>query len=137
MENLIERRLQIGVMGSAQDLNYSKRLEELAEEVGYWIARFGAILVFGAEKDYDSLSTAACRGAKKQGGLTIGFTYGREKDIYQKDADIIVVTGMERGGGREFVLAASCDCLHSFKRRLRNFKRACCWIPTRHSSCCT
>ena len=105
------RRLQIGVMGSAQDLNYGKKLEELAEEVGLWIAKSGSILVFGAEKDYDSLSTAACRGAKKQGGLTMGFTYGRGKDIYQKDADIIIVSGMERGGGREFVLSASSDCL--------------------------
>lgn len=107
----ITRKLQIGVMGSAQDLNYSKKLEELAEEVGLWIAKGGAVLVFGAEKDYDSLSTAACRGAKKASGLTMGFTYGKGKDIYQKDADIIVVTGMERGGGREFVLSASSDCL--------------------------
>ena len=106
-----ERGLQIGVMGSAQDLNYGKKLEELAEEVGYWVARGGAILVFGAEKDLDSLSTAACRGAKRENGFTIGFTYSRGKDIYQKDADVIVVTGMERGGGREFVLSASSDCL--------------------------
>ena len=105
------RRLQIGVMGSAQDLKYEKKLEELAEEVGSWIAKSGSILVFGAEKDLDSLSTAACRGAKKENGFTIGFTYGRGKDIYQKDADVIVVTGMERGGGREFVLSASSDCL--------------------------
>ncbi|HIG98232.1 TPA: hypothetical protein HA231_02315, partial [Candidatus Woesearchaeota archaeon] len=105
------RRLQIGVMGSAQDLNYGKRLEELAEEVGLWIAKAGDVLVFGAEKDYDSLSTTACRGARKAGGLTMGFTYGRGKGIYQKDADLLVVTGMERGGGREFVLSAICDCL--------------------------
>ncbi len=58
-------------MGSTQDLNYASKLEELAEEVGYWIARSGSILVFGAEKDYDSLSTAASRGAKKAGGLIV------------------------------------------------------------------
>jgi uncharacterized protein (TIGR00725 family) len=131
MENKIKlRQLQIGVMGSAQDLNYTSKLEELAEEVGGWIAKSGAILVFGAEKDYDSLSTAACRGAMKVGksvvtveemygtqqlvkGLTMGFTYGKGKDVYQKNADIIVVTGMERGGGREFELAGSSDCLIS------------------------
>ena len=106
-----ERRLQVGVMGSAQDLGYEKKIEELAEETGRWIAKSGGILVFGAEKDLDSLSTAACRGAKKESGLTIGVTYGRGKAIYQRDADIIIVTGMERGGGREFVLAASCDSL--------------------------
>lgn len=106
-------KLVIGVMGSAQDLMYPKRLEELAEEVGYWVAEGGAILAFGAEKDVDSLSTAACRGAAREDGLTIGFTYGRGKDVYQRNAGIIVVTGMERGGGREFVLASSSDCLIS------------------------
>lgn len=60
-----KRKLQIGVMGSAADLRYSKILEKQAEEVGYWVAKKGAVLIFGAEKDYDSLSTAACRGAKK------------------------------------------------------------------------
>jgi len=58
------RKLQIGVMGSAADLKYSQTLEQLAEEVGYEVAMSGAALFFGAEKDYDSLSTAACRGAK-------------------------------------------------------------------------
>ncbi|HLG23798.1 MAG TPA: hypothetical protein VI564_02605 [Candidatus Nanoarchaeia archaeon] len=113
MVEKVERKLQIGVMGSSQDLNYGEQFEKIAEEVGSWIAKGGAILVFGAEKDYDSLSTAACRGAKKEKGLTLGFTYGRGKDIYQRDADLIVVTGMERGGGREFVLSASSDCLIS------------------------
>ena len=107
----VSRKLQIDVMGSAQDLQYPKELERIAEEVGLWVAKAGAILVFGAEKDYDSLSTAACRGAKQANGLTLGVTYGRGKDIYQKDADIIVVSGMERGGGREFVLSATSDCL--------------------------
>ncbi len=104
-------KIQIGVMGSAQDLNYGPELERIAEEVGYQLARRGAILVFGAEKDYDSLSTAACRGAKSAGGLTVGVTYGRGKDVYQQDADVVICSGMERGGGREFVLAASCDAL--------------------------
>jgi len=70
MKNI--KKLQIGVMGSAADLKYAKRFEKLAEELGYWVAKKGAILVFGAEKDYDSLSTAACRGAKKVNGLTVG-----------------------------------------------------------------
>ena len=55
-------------MGSTADLKYSKNIEKLAEEVGYWIAKNKATLVFGAEKDFDSLSTSACRGAKKAGG---------------------------------------------------------------------
>jgi hypothetical protein len=61
----LKRKIQIGVMGSDADLNYSKAIEKLGEEVGYWIAKKGATLLFGAEKDLDSLSTAACRGAKR------------------------------------------------------------------------
>lgn len=106
------RKLQIGVMGSAADLNYSRDIETLAEEIGYLVAKAGAVLFFGAEKDYDSLSTAACRGAKRGGGLTVGVTYGKGLTVFEKEnADIIIVSGMERGGGREFVLVLSCDVI--------------------------
>lgn len=106
------RKIQIGVMGSAADLHYAKKLEKIAEETGYWVAKEGAVLVFGAEKDYDSLSTAACRGAKKAKGLTLGVTYGKGLDVYEKKyVDIIVASGMERGGGREMALVFSCDAI--------------------------
>lgn len=106
------RKIQIGVMGSAADLGYDKKVEKIAEEVGYLVAKKGAVLVFGAEKDYDSLSTAACRGAKKGGGLTLGVTYGKGKEVFEKDnADIIITSGLERGGGRELTLVLSCDAI--------------------------
>lgn len=106
------RKIQIGVMGSAADLGYDKKVEKIAEEVGYCVAKKGAVLVFGAEKDYDSLSTAACRGAKKAGGLTLGITYGKGKEVFEKhNADIIIASGLERGGGRELTLVLSCDAI--------------------------
>ena len=105
------RKIQIGVMGSAADLQYSKDFEKAAEEIGYWVAKQGATLIFGAEKDYDSLSTAACRGAKKVGGLTIGVTYGKGLKIVEKNADIVIASGLERGGGRELTLVLSCDAI--------------------------
>lgn len=107
------RKLQIGVMGSAADLKYSKELEQLAFETGRLVAESGNITVYGAEKDYDSLSTAAARGAKSAGGLTVGVTYGCGRDIWDKDGltDVIISTGSERGGGREFVLVNSCDAI--------------------------
>jgi uncharacterized protein (TIGR00725 family) len=108
----LNRKLQIGVMGSAADLEKSKKLYKIAEEVGKEIAKSGSTLVFGAEKDCDSLSTAACRGAKKAGGLTIGITYGKDLETYES-ADVIIATGLERGGGREFTLALSCDAIIS------------------------
>ena len=106
------RKIQIGVMGSASDLGYGNEVKKLASEVGRIIAENGAVLVFGAEKDCDSLSTIACRGAKMAGGLTLGITYGKDKLIYEKSmVDIIVPSGVERGGGRELTLVLSCDAI--------------------------
>lgn len=107
----MKNKIQIGVMGSCSDLKYSKNIEKWAEEVGYWVAKNGATLLFGAEKDFDSLSTAACRGAKKAGGLTIGMTYGDGRIVKEKSADIIIATGLVRGGGRETSLVLSCDVI--------------------------
>lgn len=106
------RKIQIGVMGSASDLKYTKENEQLAEKVGELIAKSGNILVYGAEKDCNSLSTSAAKGAKKASGLTVGVTYGKGKDIYDKEnTDVLIVSGLERGGGREFVLVNSCDVI--------------------------
>jgi len=105
------RKFQIGVMGSMADLNYGQEFERSAERVGELIAEQNGILLFGAEKDADSLSTAACRGAKRLGGLTVGITYGKDKNVIQDDADVILPCGIDRGGGREFVLVLGCDAL--------------------------
>lgn len=105
-------KYQIGVMGSCADLQYAKGVEKAAEDLGKYIAEKKGVLFFGAEKDCDSLSTAACRGAKKAGGTTVGITYGKGKDIWQKqDTDIVIPCGLERGGGRELVLVLSCDAI--------------------------
>lgn len=105
------RKIQIGVVGSCSDLQYTKKLEKITEEVGYWIAKRGAVLVFGAEKDYDSLSSSACRGAKIAKGITVGITYGKALNVLEKNVDIVIATGLERGGGREFPLVLSCDAI--------------------------
>lgn len=101
-------------MGSAADLRYAKEAEQAAERLGELIAQNNGILFFGSEKDSDSLSTAACRGAQKAGGITVGVTYGKGKDIWGKEcADIIIPSGLERGGGRELVLVLACDAVIS------------------------
>lgn len=104
------RKIQIGVMGSAVDLEYTQEISLLAEEVGREVAKAGCTLVFGAEKDYDSLSTAAGRGARSVGGLTVGITYGKGLEVFD-DADVIIISGAERGGPRESVLVLSCDAI--------------------------
>ena len=107
------RKIQIGIVGSCSDLKYSKPIEKLAKEIGYCIAKSNAVLIFGAEKDLDSLSSAACRGAKSAEGTTVGITYGKGLNVLEKDADVVIASGLERGGGREFVFVLSCDVIIS------------------------
>lgn len=105
---------QIGVMGSAADLWYAEKVSKIAFELGQEIAKNDFKLVYGAEKDSDSLSATAARWAKQKGGIVCGITYGNTPDIWwdmQKYTDIIVNTGMQRWGGREFVLISSCDAI--------------------------
>jgi uncharacterized protein (TIGR00725 family) len=108
----MKNRLQIGIVGSTADLKYNRKIRLMAEKIGELVAKSGNILVYGAEKDFDSLSTAAAKGAKKCKGLTVGITYGKGKGIYDmKCADVIIPCGLERGGGREFVLVNSFDVI--------------------------
>ncbi|PLX20852.1 hypothetical protein C0584_03645 [Candidatus Parcubacteria bacterium] len=104
------KKFQIGVMGSAADLKYSKKIENIAKKLGEEIAKNDCILVYGAEKDSSSLSTVAAKAAKRMNGFTVGVTYGKGMDIWERNyADVIIASGMERGGGRELALVNSCD----------------------------
>lgn len=106
------KKLQIGIMGSAEDLKYSKEALKCAKNLGKLIAQSGNILVYGAEKEYSSLSTNAAMEAKKYNGLTVGITGGKKKDIYGDfRPDILIPCGLEIGGGREFTLVLSCDII--------------------------
>ena len=75
----MERKFQIGVMGSAADLEYAQESRDIAYEIGKFIAQREGVFVYGAEKDVDSLPTVASRGAKDAGGLVVGITYGSKK----------------------------------------------------------
>lgn len=106
------KRLQIGIMGSAEDLNYSSNALEFAKELGRLIAKRGDILVYGAEKEYSSLSTNAAIEASKNDGLTVGVTPGKNKEIYgDYSPTVLIPCGLEVGGGREFSLVLSCDVI--------------------------
>lgn len=108
------QKLQIGVMGSAADLWYEERIADIAFAIGKTIAELGHVMVYGAEKDSDSLSTSAARWAKSIWGTVMGVTYGKTPDVWgemRELTDCMVCTGMERWGGREFVLVSSCDAI--------------------------
>lgn len=110
----MKRKLQIGIMGSQSDLKYSKECEAFAKELGKLIGESGNILVYGAEKDFNSLSTIAAKEAGKVGGITVGVTYDKDKRIYGDfNPTVIIPSGLGVGGGREFTLVLSCDVIIS------------------------
>lgn len=105
-------KLQIGIMGSAADLKYSNEALSFAQRLGRLIAESNNILVYGAEKDYTSLSTEAAKVASSYGGITVGVAGGKTGIIYGNyKPTILINSGLEVGGGREFTLVSSCDVI--------------------------
>lgn len=106
------KKLQIGIMGSAADLKYSDEALEFAKELGKLIGKSGNTLVYGAEKEYTSLSTEAAKVATKNGGITIGVAGGKNKKVFGKFRPTVLInSGLEIGGGREFTLVLSCNVI--------------------------
>lgn len=110
-----KRKLKIAVVGSASDLNYGTDLIKIAEELGNEIAKTGNFLLCGAESHCNTLPTMAAISAKNNGGEIIGFSTGKNKEFYNKNfnPNILICTGLELGGGREFVFINSSDAVIS------------------------
>lgn len=105
------RSIKIGVIGSMADMKLKGSLKELAREIGQEIAKSNSILSFGFEGDFDSLSEIAARSAEKAGGKTIAFVWGNKKQDLKVLSSKQIVTGQQRGGGREFPFILSCDAI--------------------------
>lgn len=71
-------------MGSTAELR-------LAEEIGEELARQGAVLVSGG---LGGIMEAACRGAKKEGGSTVGILPGTEPRAANPHVDLPIPTGL-------------------------------------------
>ena len=93
----------VGVIGSSKA---EPELLRLAEEVGAEIARNGAAVVCGG---LTGVMEAVCRGARKEGGLTIGIIPSDEKGDANPFVQIPIVTGM--GMGRNVMLVKTSDVL--------------------------
>ena len=78
----------------------------LAEEVGRLIARAGAALVCGG---MGGVMEAACRGAKSEGGLTIGILPGPDRGGANSCVDIAIATGL--GEARNLAIIRTSDVL--------------------------
>ena len=93
----------VGVIGANRP---DRRTYELAEEVGREIARRGAAVICGG---LGGVMEAVCKGARAEGGLTIGIIPSDFRDDANRYVQIPIVTGM--GIGRNVMLVKSADAL--------------------------
>ncbi|MBU1120511.1 MAG: TIGR00725 family protein [archaeon] len=98
------RKKVIFVAGSAK--NISKKVYEMAEEVGREIARNNCILICGG---LSGVMEAVSKGCREEGGLSIGVIPSAEKSDANHFVDVVIATGI--GFGRNFILAQSADAM--------------------------
>ncbi len=84
-----DRKPIIAVIGGANSA--PAEAIALAEEVGFLIARADAVLVCGG---LNGVMDAACKGAKRGGGLTIGVLPGDDPREANPHVDVPVVTAI-------------------------------------------
>lgn len=90
---------QIVLIGSSKA---TKAEEELAHELGGEIAKAGYILVCGGR---EGVMEAACKGAKENGGTTIGILPERNLEAANDYLDIVIPTGI--GFARNYIVQNS------------------------------
>ncbi len=98
-----QKKLRIGVIGGA---TADSKFRKIAYEVGRLIAEKRAILVCGG---LSGVMEAAARGAKKEGGLTIGILPGTSLQDANPYIDIPIATGI--GYCRNSLVAMNVDVL--------------------------
>jgi len=97
----MSRKILIGVIGGSE---CAEEVSNLAEEVGGIVAGKGFVLVCGG---LGGVMEAACRGAKRKGGLTVGIIPGENKEEANRYCDIVIPTGM--GYTRNALVAGAAD----------------------------
>ncbi|MDD5111241.1 MAG: TIGR00725 family protein [Candidatus Altiarchaeota archaeon] len=95
---------KIGVIGS--DGLIDDKILYIAEAIGADIARRGMALLCGGR---GGVMEAACRGAKKAGGLTVGILPSLDKSQANKYVDIIIPTSL--GYARNSIVVSAPDAI--------------------------
>ena len=93
--------MMVGVIGGG---SCDQETADLAEKIGSEIAKKNHILVCGG---MGGVMEAACRGAKKAGGLTVGILPGKTKEDANRYVDIPVMTAMSHA--RNAVIVRTAD----------------------------
>lgn len=96
-------RIQIGVVGAGE---CNEDVARQAEGVGRAVARAGAVLVCGG---LGGVMEAAARGARHEGGFTLGLLPGVDKETANEFIDCAVATGL--GHFRNFLVAQTANAL--------------------------
>ena len=78
----------------------------MAESVGRFVARSGAALVCGG---LGGVMEAACRGARAEGGVTIGILPGLDRSAANPHVEVAIATGL--GEARNALVVRAADCL--------------------------
>jgi uncharacterized protein (TIGR00725 family) len=99
----VKKTIQIGVVGAS---DCDDEVARLAEGVGRTLARAGAQLVCGG---LGGVMEAAARGARHEGGFTIGLLPGSSRASANDYIDCAIATGL--GHFRNFIIAQTADAL--------------------------
>lgn len=97
------RQIQISVIGSSQP---AAEFLPLATEVGRVVAARGAVLICGG---LSGMMEAASRGAKENGGVTVGILPDYNANSANPYIDIVIPTGL--GHARNVLVVASGDII--------------------------
>lgn len=93
------------VSGSGEAKTLSPKALEIAEKVGFLIAKKGGIIICGG---MGGVMEAVCRGAKRKGGITVGFLPA-EKEKANPFVDIPLPMGV--GLLRNYLLVNCADAI--------------------------
>lgn len=93
----------IAIIGGS---SVSKKFYEIARAAGALVAKRGAVLVCGG---LSGVMEACCRGAKENGGMTVGILPGKRKSEANDYVDIAVPTGMNEA--RNAVIVNMADAI--------------------------
>lgn len=96
-----KRRKTVSIIGGAK---CSKTDCKIAEEIGYLLGKRDIVIVCGGR---GGVMEAACRGAQRAGGITIGILPGQDGSAGNPFLDIAIPSGM--GHSRNMLVAQAAE----------------------------
>ena len=102
----LNRKPVIAVVGAGK---CSKKLRDMAAEVGKYVAENGGVIVCGG---LGGIMEGAARGAKEAGGATIGILPTENKDDANEYIDYVIPSGF--GEARNMLVIRTADVVVAF-----------------------